>query len=1146
MKHIGRFLAVLLTLCLMLNVSLVPGAHAASGHPFTDLPGGVYDPVITTLWEYGIVSGLEPDKYVPEGTVTRAQMAALLVRAMGKTAEAELAKTLPVEFSDVPVGHWARGVIALANRMGIIKGDAGKFYPNDTVNYAQAATMLVRALGYEGQVTGGYPSGYVIKANELGLLTGTNFELYTGVNRAEAAVLLYNAVFRAPDARTGLTWSQSFFQKAATLTFGSTAAYAAPGQQIPLSAQAADREGRPIPGAAIEYVVTAGAGQINGSTLTVGAGGAITVTAKFSGLSATTTIVAVTDLQVEPASFQATKGGKVQLTASALSGGQRVAVQPEWRVTAGPASVSATGQVTVNDYGNVTVQAVLGSLTASSTGQAVGKINIGSKPEFLVPGLTYNLTATVADATGKTISLPVTWSATGANIDQTGRLTTPVGNQVVVKATAGGITEQVTIPVIKTIQVTPASATVLTGKTVTFSAQGVDSTGKTYPVTAQWSRTVPSVGIVDASGVFVGLQPGSTPVVAEVGSLRGQTNIQVSGQPARLSVTAARTSLPVGTGATSEITVRLVDQAGNRSPVDDQPISLTLTDSGRGSLSRTLVLTEDGEAKITYTAGSATGSASIGVTAPGTNLGSQVVMISTYQTTPTYLELTASPQPLAAGGGVATITATLRDANNLPAPAPQALYVTLSASGATAGSLTGTTITIPAGQSTGTISFISSGTPGTVQINGSSTYQVRGVTVQTTTAGPAAKVRIRPVEKETPVTGLSSLQVQVEVLDANGVMRANDSSSQVQLNVDIAGGSITATPPVPTAVANGGVATFNVPAYTVGTVTLTASLVGTPTATDTATAAFVPGVFSSLRLTAQPASLPADGYSQTQIIAEVVDRSGMLLSSVNPVITFRKLSEAGATTPLTDLRVQAAGGKAILTVQSTRLAGADTWYATAPGMDTQNLVTVTTAATSGDAYTLRVNGATSFAVGGANTITVQVVDQQGRLVTGDTGRLITATHNIPGMTLSQAAVMTASGTATFIVSGSQATTGIITFNAPGLTIPSIQSTVAFGTGATTAYSLFASTSPTTARYGTAVTIWVWVKDSQGNTLTTDSGRMISASVSGSATLSSNTAMTNGGSAVFTVTGTGPGTVTVTLTAPGLPQPMTTLSIVFTN
>ncbi|HEY3367452.1 MAG TPA: S-layer homology domain-containing protein [Symbiobacteriaceae bacterium] len=1143
MRHRARLYTFLVLLTLV-GALLVPASATAetAAHSFSDIRGLTQEPMIANLWQLGVVTGVTADSFNPSGSVTRAQMAALIIRAMGKTADADLLKTATVEFSDVSANHWARGAIALANRMNIIKGDAGKFNPDQPVNYAQAATMLVRALGYESKVSGGYPTGYVVKANELGLLQSANFELFATVSRAEASVLLYNAIYRSPVADTNLTWSQSVFKRAHSLALTSLPKFGAPGQTFTLKATALDIMDNPIPDAPITVAVTSGSATLQNGVLTLGDGGMVTVQAKIGDLTTLAGVIPVSDLQISPATFQANKGGTMQLSATALAGGQRVAVQPVWTVSTGPATVDENGLVTVTDYGTVVIQAGLGQLSALSTGQAVGKVTIEAKPEYLVPGKSVTLRAGASDSAGRAINVPITWSATGAVIDRTtGLLSNPVGAQAVITATAAGISEQVTMPVLQSIQIDTVAQTVLAGKRVTFTATGVDAAGKRYPIQPQWDRSDSAVGIIGADGAFVGTASGNVTITAAFGSLTGRTTLRVSGQPAQINLLAESNSLPAGTGAATTVKVRLLDLTGAVSPVDDQAIVLTLTDTGRGAINRTLLLTRQGEATFTYTAGTLPGTATIGASAPGTALTTQTLSLTTYAQLPNHIELTATPNPLIVGGSVATVTATLKDANNQTAVTSQALQVNLTAGGV-GGALIGTSVTIPAGQSGGTVLFISNSQAGTTQISGSSTYLVNPLILRTTTAGPAAAVKIRPIQGTTPVTGLTSLMVQVDVMDASGVVLANDSITKVKLTVTPPAGSLT-EPATYTATVSGGTAVFQVPAYTVGTVTLKASLESNAAATDTTTAQFVPGVTSSLRLTAQPASLPADGFTSGQVIAEVVDTGGNVLTNVNTTVTFRKLVEGSATNEVSSLTVPTVGGRAVLTIRSTRLAGTDSWFASAPGLDTQNLATIATSVTSGDAYTMRLSGSAAFGLNTSGTLQIQIVDQQGRVVTGDVGRAIIASTSTPGVTVTPS-VMSQSGTASFSVVGTQTTSGSITFTCAGLPAPVVTVPVSFGT-AGTAYSLYASSNVTTARVGNQVTLWVRVMDSNGSVISADNGRSISASVSVNGTLLSNTASTVNGVAAFTLTGTGAGVATVTFTGAGLQQPQQ-VSITFTN
>jgi len=115
---------------------------------FSDVPAGLwYTGYAERLFELGITTGcaLEPLRYCPNGSVTRAEMAAFILRAIGED------QNLPVYqgyFSDVPAGLWYTGYAERLFELGITTGcETGKYCPNDPVKRDQMASFLTRALG---------------------------------------------------------------------------------------------------------------------------------------------------------------------------------------------------------------------------------------------------------------------------------------------------------------------------------------------------------------------------------------------------------------------------------------------------------------------------------------------------------------------------------------------------------------------------------------------------------------------------------------------------------------------------------------------------------------------------------------------------------------------------------------------------------------------------------------------------------------------------------------------------------------------------------------------------------------------------------------------------------------------------------------
>ena len=82
-----------------------------------------------------------------DGTVSRENMAKLLVRFMDLDRVARLKGIYQVPFNDAAdISPDSLGYVALARGLEIIKGDGSDFRPTDPVTRAQAAVMLVRAI----------------------------------------------------------------------------------------------------------------------------------------------------------------------------------------------------------------------------------------------------------------------------------------------------------------------------------------------------------------------------------------------------------------------------------------------------------------------------------------------------------------------------------------------------------------------------------------------------------------------------------------------------------------------------------------------------------------------------------------------------------------------------------------------------------------------------------------------------------------------------------------------------------------------------------------------------------------------------------------------------------------------------------------
>jgi hypothetical protein len=145
---IRRMLALIVVMLVLLSVSAAATATLPPGGSFVDDDGNVHEPAIEAIAAEGITKGCNPaegnTKFCPKDPVTRGQMAAFLVRALG------LPPTTEAPFTDA-AGVFEDSINRLA-AAGVTKGcnpaeGNTRFCPHDYVTRGQMAAFLVRALG---------------------------------------------------------------------------------------------------------------------------------------------------------------------------------------------------------------------------------------------------------------------------------------------------------------------------------------------------------------------------------------------------------------------------------------------------------------------------------------------------------------------------------------------------------------------------------------------------------------------------------------------------------------------------------------------------------------------------------------------------------------------------------------------------------------------------------------------------------------------------------------------------------------------------------------------------------------------------------------------------------------------------------------
>jgi len=178
-------------LCLILSAILFISLSVDVSAVFSDVPlTASYNSALNRLVSLGILSGNEKGEFRPDDMLTREQFAKIIITAAGleDTAAALKDKTM---FPDVNPSSWSSGYINAALDKGYITGmPDGKFHPKEGISFAQACTILVRALGYtDSDVPGQWPRNYIEKAKSLGLADGISLNSNDIVPRWVCAVM---------------------------------------------------------------------------------------------------------------------------------------------------------------------------------------------------------------------------------------------------------------------------------------------------------------------------------------------------------------------------------------------------------------------------------------------------------------------------------------------------------------------------------------------------------------------------------------------------------------------------------------------------------------------------------------------------------------------------------------------------------------------------------------------------------------------------------------------------------------------------------------------------------------------------------------------------------------------------------------------
>ena len=189
--------ALLVSASVLLSLMPVSFASAANSN-FTDISSyDYYYNEASALSELNILSGYPDGSFKGTRSVTRAEMAAIACRMLGKEASANAQKG-DTEFFDVNEDHWASGYVNTAVSEGIIVGDGnGYFRPEDEVKYEEAIKIVVCAAGYGDGVEvykNDWSAGYLRVADKYKITSNLEGSKGNASKRSDVAVMVYNGL----------------------------------------------------------------------------------------------------------------------------------------------------------------------------------------------------------------------------------------------------------------------------------------------------------------------------------------------------------------------------------------------------------------------------------------------------------------------------------------------------------------------------------------------------------------------------------------------------------------------------------------------------------------------------------------------------------------------------------------------------------------------------------------------------------------------------------------------------------------------------------------------------------------------------------------------------------------------------------------
>ena len=189
MRNLKRALSLALASVMVLGLMVV-----GSGASYADVTSEENQEAIEVLQAVGVMVGDDEGNFNPDKNVTRNEMAVVMSNLLDLKVEDFNAADIP--FTDVP--SWAVSYVAACYADGITSGTSATTYGgNNTVTAAQAALMMMKALGYfqnQGDFDQDWTLATIKKGSEIGIFDGITVDRTSPLTRNDVAQMALNAL----------------------------------------------------------------------------------------------------------------------------------------------------------------------------------------------------------------------------------------------------------------------------------------------------------------------------------------------------------------------------------------------------------------------------------------------------------------------------------------------------------------------------------------------------------------------------------------------------------------------------------------------------------------------------------------------------------------------------------------------------------------------------------------------------------------------------------------------------------------------------------------------------------------------------------------------------------------------------------------